>query len=121
MNDRAVVYLLLDKQTEAIVDFGQAIEFNKTDSRAYFNRACAYSHQGNYTAALKDFDQVLALAPDHAQTYFNRGLLYHAMGRRESAIEDLEKAAQSFYAQGEIVNYRQTLSLLEKIQLTTLA
>ena len=120
-NDRGLAYLWLERWPQAIEDFTQAVQFNKIDVRAYYNRGCAQHHQGNLTAALNDFSQVLRFAPTYAQAYLSRGLIQQQLGNREAALADLQHAAQFFQTQGATVAYQQTLNLIEKIQGFSLA
>ena len=114
-DDRGIAFLMLGNYQQALADFTQTIQFIPTDTRAFFNRACAYHQQENYLAALNDFDRVLELAPHNAQAYFNRGLLRHQMGDRPDAITDLQQAARHFYHQGLLTSYQQSLNLLQQI------
>lgn len=120
-NDRGLAQLGLEHWPQAIADFTQAIQFSSGDIRAYYNRGCAYHHQGNLMAALDDFTRVLEIAPSYAQAYLSRGLLQQQIGNTESAIADLQQAAQLFQTQGAMVAYQQTLDLLAKLQGSNLA
>lgn len=120
-NDRGLAQLGLEHWPQAIADFTQAIQFSSSDIRAYYNRGCAYHHQGNLMASLGDFTRVLEIAPTHAQAYLSRGLLQQQIGDTEAAIADLQQAAQFFRTQGAMIAYQQTLDLLAKLQGSNLA
>lgn len=115
-NDRGLAQLGLELWPQAISDFTQAIQFNNTDRRAYYNRGCAYHHQGNLLAAVEDFSHVVKIAPDHAQAYLSRGLIQQQLGNTEAALTDLEQAANCFSSQGATVAYQQTLDLIGKLR-----
>ena len=120
-NDRGLAELWLEHQPQAIANFTQAIQFNGSDLRAYYNRGCAYHQQGQLAAALKDFTQVLQIAPDHAQAYLSRGLIRRQMGNLDAALADLQVAAEYFNQQGAKVAYLQTLQLIQKLRITDVA
>lgn len=115
-NDRGLAQLELELWTQAISDFTQAIQFNSADLRAYYNRGCAYHHQGNLLAAVADFTHALKIDPDHAQAYLSRGLIQQQLGNSEVALADLEQAANCFSRQGAMVAYQQTLDLIGKLR-----
>ena len=120
-NDRGLAELWLEHGPQAIASFTQAIQFNSSDLRAYYNRGCTYHQQGQLAAALKDLTQVLQLAPDHAQAYLSRGLIQKQQGNLEEALADLQTAAQYFDRQGAKVAYLQTLQLIQKLRVTDVA
>ena len=120
-NDRGLAELWLERWPQAIASFTQAIQFNGSDLRAYYNRGCTYHQQGQLAAALKDFTQVLQMAPHHAQAYLSRGLIQQQMGKPEAALADLQVAAQFFNRQGAKVAYLQTMQLIQKLRVTSVA
>ncbi|MFM7425935.1 MAG: tetratricopeptide repeat protein [Elainella sp.] len=120
-NDRGLAQLQLEHWPQAIADFTQAIQFNNSSLRAYYNRGCAYHHQGNLTASLNDFSQVLQLDPNHAQSYLSRGLVQQQLGHQQDALSDLQQAARYFQRQGAVVAYQQTLNLIERLRGTGVA
>lgn len=120
-NDRGLAQLELELGQQAVSDFTQAIQFNSSDLRAYYNRGCAYHHQGNLLAAVEDFTHTLKIDPDHAQAYLSRGLIQQQLGNTKAALADLEQAASCFSSQGAMVAYQQTLDLIGKLQSFTAA
>ncbi|MEO0986217.1 MAG: tetratricopeptide repeat protein [Cyanobacteria bacterium J06639_14] len=100
-NDLGVAYLANTQFDAAIAALDQAIVWDDSDPRAYFNRGCACQRQGNYAAALRDFEQVLALEPNYAEAYLNRSWVKHEMGHHREAIADLEAALDHFQRQGD--------------------
>lgn len=115
-NDRGLAQLELELWPQAISDFTQAVQFNSADLRAYYNRGCAYHHQGNLVAAVEDFTHALKIAPNHGQAYLSRGLIQQQLGNTEAALADLEQAATCFSSQGAMVAYQQTLDLIGKLR-----
>jgi tetratricopeptide (TPR) repeat protein len=119
-NDRGLAQLWLEHWPQAVAEFTQAVQFSSSDIRAYYNRGCAYHHQGNSVAAIADFTQVLQIAPDHAPAYLSRGLIQQQLGNTAAALVDLKQAAQHFCDHGQLLAYQQTLSLIEKLQVSAI-
>jgi tetratricopeptide (TPR) repeat protein len=115
-SDRGLAKLVLTDQDGAIADFSEAIRFNHANTRAYYNRACAYHRQGNLLLAIDDLTQVLAQVPDHAEAHRSRGLIRYQLGEKRQAIADLQQAAQHFSNQGAAIAYQQTLNLIHQIE-----
>lgn len=120
-NDRGLAQLLFDHPQQAIADLTQAIQLSSNHTGALYNRGCAYHQRGNYTAAVNDFTQVLQRVPNHAQAYLSRGMIRHELGEQSAAIVDLQQAAQYFQEQGLMLPYQQTLGLIERIRLPSVA
>lgn len=115
-NDRGLAQLELELWPQAISDFTQAIQFNSAEMHAYYNRGCAYHHQGNLLAAVENFTHALKIDPDYAHAYLSRGLIQQQLGNSEAALADLEQAASCFSRQGAMVAYQQTLDLIGKLR-----
>ena len=77
-NDRGLAHLKLQNLETAMLDFNLAIRLNSQDYRAYFNRGCAYSRNGDDLGAVRDFSQAIRLNPSNALAYVNRGLAHIA-------------------------------------------
>ena len=59
-NNRGNIYYMLSKDSEAIVDYSKAIEFNPNYAGAYFNRGTTYFYLKNdYENAKKDWILIL--------------------------------------------------------------
>jgi tetratricopeptide (TPR) repeat protein len=120
-SDRGLAKLVLTDQDGAIADFSEAIQLDHANTRAYYNRACAYHRQGNLLLAIDDLTQVLTQAPDHAEAHRSRGLIRYQLGEKWQAIADLQQAAQHFSNQGEAIAYQQTLNLIHQIEAVSFA
>jgi len=93
---------------------------------AYYNRAHAYSSQGDYQQALKDIDRAITYNPKYAQAYYIRGIDYIGLGDYQQALKDLDKAiecnpqfAQAYYYSANVYirleNYQKALKDLDKV------
>jgi tetratricopeptide (TPR) repeat protein len=115
-NDRGLVYLQLGNLTGAIADFSLAIRLNTDDARAYYNRGCACHRQGAYSHAIRDFTQSIQRHPNQAEAYVNRGIARYQLGYQQAALKDLQRGAECFFHQGQMLAYQQTLSLIQKLR-----
>jgi tetratricopeptide (TPR) repeat protein len=125
-NDRGLAQFQLGNISAANLDFSLAIRLGTDDSRAYYNRGCICHRLGKYTDAIRDFTLALQQNPHQTDSdvvaslrgsaYVNRGLARYQLGYQQAAFEDLQKGAQCFCKQGEMLAYHQTLKLLEKLR-----
>ncbi|MFE4106781.1 tetratricopeptide repeat protein [Almyronema epifaneia] len=115
-DDRGAAYLLIQKPAAAVRDFLQAINYDASDSSAFFNLACACHQQGYELAAIEYFSQVLGMDSHQAQTYLNRGLIYSQIGKKQQAIADLHQAAHYLQQQGSQAAYQQVTRILHQLQ-----
>ena len=53
-HERAKSYLLTGAYQEAVLDFDKVIEFQPSNSHAFFGRAFAYKNLGNFSEAVSD-------------------------------------------------------------------
>jgi tetratricopeptide (TPR) repeat protein len=70
----------------------QAILIDPHYSRAYGNRANAYSAKGDKERAIADYNEGIRLNPNDAITYYNRGNLYRGKGEYDRAFADFNEA-----------------------------
>ncbi len=61
-------------------------------ARPYYNRANAYSAQGNFDQAILDYSRAIALMPDVVYAYFNRGKAYSSQAKFDLSILDYSRA-----------------------------
>jgi tetratricopeptide (TPR) repeat protein len=85
---------LSGNQTEAITDYGKAIELNPQFALAHNNRGAVYAKLGNHSQAIKDFDKAIQLGPKDAGSYHNRGNAYAELGNNNQAIKDYNKTIE---------------------------
>ncbi|HAC62356.1 MAG TPA: hypothetical protein DCF68_02180 [Cyanothece sp. UBA12306] len=115
-NNRGLVYLKLKNIENAIADFTQAINLDKSNIMAYYNRAYAYEKKQNYLASIADLSRVIRLNPSSTLSYVNRGRLYYFIGLQQAALRDFKIALNQFEEQGKIAAYQQTLSLINQFK-----
>jgi protein O-GlcNAc transferase len=76
----------------AVLLLDAAIDIDRTNAVAYFNRGLALHQQGEYGAALTSYDQALQRDGGFAQAYSNRGVVLHALERFDEALESCTRA-----------------------------
>jgi len=91
---RGLAYKETGKNTEAIIDFNKAIEFNSSDKRAYNYRGIAFSNLGNHQQAFRDYNKAIELDCNYSSAYNNRGIEYGLLGNYQEAIKDFDKAIE---------------------------
>jgi tetratricopeptide (TPR) repeat protein len=107
---------MLENVEGAIADFSLAISLDNSNHRAFYNRACACHKNRDLLGAIRDFTVALQLEPNHAEAYINRGLIRHELGYQQTALWDLKTALKRFDEQGNTTAYKQTLTLIERLQ-----
>ena len=115
LNDLGATQILLKQYDTAIANLDLAIELDPDSKRSYFNRGCAYHHQGNYLAGIDDFGHVIQLDSNYTEAYISRAILYHLIRHERAAYQDLEVALQQYQAKGDRNNYQKVLGLKDSI------
>lgn len=101
----------------AIADYNQAIEFDPNYARAYYNRGNIWRKLGDNQTAIADYNQAIELDSQYAAAYNNRGRARFDLRDIQGAAEDLQKAADLFFAEGDIAHYKQALEALNSLKL----
>jgi Tol biopolymer transport system component/tetratricopeptide (TPR) repeat protein len=94
---RGLARLRLEKYTEAVESFSQAIEQDSQYAKAYGQRGIAFLKLQEYEWAIEDFSKVIEMEPENpenAEVYNNRGRAYFDLEKYEQAERDYEKAIE---------------------------
>jgi tetratricopeptide (TPR) repeat protein len=83
----------------AIDYYNQAIDFNRYNAVAYYNRGFAHWKSNEAQKALADYDRAIKLNPEYAKAYNNRGLVKSNLGDKQGARADFQKATELFQKQ----------------------
>ena len=78
---RAMVLTALERDEEALVDFGAALDLRPNDRAARYNRGVSYSDLRRYEEALADFTAVLDIHPDDSAARSAREYALAHLGR----------------------------------------
>jgi tetratricopeptide (TPR) repeat protein len=89
--NRARIYMALGNSKKAKADFDVYLSHNKTDARAYINRA-GTRFPDDMKGVLADCDQALKLEPGNKNAYFLKGLALYQLGEKEKACENFSTA-----------------------------
>ncbi len=112
---RGNAYAELKEYEKAITNYDEAISLNPNLARAYASRGTVYFELKEYEKALADNNQAISINPNLAIAYVGRGFAYLGLREYRKAIIDLDKATTLFREQGNIVQARQVLQILEEI------
>ena len=93
---------------------------------AYFNRAYAYSINGQYQQAIEDLDNALTYKPKYPQAYYIRAINNIALKNNQKALKDLDIAIQydprfsrAYYIRAQVYmllkDYQSALKDLDKV------
>jgi tetratricopeptide (TPR) repeat protein len=114
--ERGLAFLALQDVPAALDNFSQAIEWDPTSDRAYYNRGCLQGKQSHYLAAIDDFTHALQLNPNNSDAYLDRGIALYHLEDISNALQDLQTAASFFSQQGRAIAYQQARHLIQQIQ-----
>jgi tetratricopeptide (TPR) repeat protein len=90
-NKRGELLADTGQDEEALRDFEQSVEMDKTAWRALHNRGVSYASRGQYAEATADFAEVIRLKPNFPTVWFNRAELRSQTGEFSAAIEDYDQ------------------------------
>ena len=80
LNTEINLYIQLERTTELIGKFSEALELDPQNHLLLFNRATIYDQNGEFTSAEKDYQASLAINPHVFGTNYNLGALYFNSG-----------------------------------------
>ena len=93
-NSRGYAKYELAGPEEAIVDYDDAIRYNRNNHDAYFNRGMANFKLRKYKEAIVDFTTSLDLKPNYSFAYINRANAKKRNDDPQGAIADFTKAIE---------------------------
>jgi tetratricopeptide (TPR) repeat protein len=114
---RAAIRTEIDDALGAIADFNQLLEAQPTWVEAYVGRGQAWCKLGNYREAIEDYSRALALEPNRTQIYCDRALARAEYSDLNGAINDYQQAANQWFEQSDLPNYRQCLDKIKALRL----
>lgn len=94
LNNRAVAFLNVRKDADAITDLDLAIELAPDYAEAYANRGRAAIAQERYDEAIEDLNHAIELNDQMSQAFGNRGFAWQQMGKDVEAIADYTRAIE---------------------------
>jgi|GEM_PF-2376398 len=85
-------WLIVNKGSEAVISFTQALSFVPEDATMLYGRARGYELGQQTALALEDVNLAIAKNPTFAASYLLRGRLYRQQNQLDAAQADLETA-----------------------------
>ena len=108
LNSEINLYIKLNKLSDLIVKFTEAIELDPENSMLYFNRGTIYDQEKDTENAEKDYMKAIELNPSSFGANYNLGALYFNLGAEtinkanatsnNNTHRKLKKAAESLFA-----------------------
>jgi tetratricopeptide (TPR) repeat protein len=93
-DDVAMLYLQLNRPTDAIRHFGIVAAYKPEVAAAHFNLATALTVAGLLTSAVAEYNKALAINPDYAQAHNNLGSIFLRTGRIDEAMPHVREATR---------------------------
>lgn len=90
--DRGTDSLMMNKWTEAITAFTEAVSLKPDYFQAYNNRGLAHFKQNDIVQAVKDFQTAIRLSPHNEKPYNNMAMAYCKQGNYLQALSYLKQA-----------------------------
>jgi tetratricopeptide (TPR) repeat protein len=94
-DDVAVLYMELDRPSEAVPHFGAAARLKPESAAAHFNHGTALGAAGRFEDAITQYQRALALRPDYAIAHNNLGTTLLQLGRTDQALASFREAARA--------------------------
>lgn len=92
VRQRADWYRRKGELSQALRDFGWAIELDPNDVENYDFRGDVFVEQGEYTRAIEDYNTAIRIKPNYPPAYYARGQAYEKLGRKDDAISSYRRA-----------------------------
>lgn len=83
--------------TQAVEDYGKAIELDPEEADAFYNRGNIHLDRQEYREAIDDYTRGIALNPDEAKPYLNRAIAFEHIGGVRYSDESVLQQAISDY------------------------
>jgi tetratricopeptide (TPR) repeat protein len=80
------------RDEQALQDFEESLQYDKTRWRAWHNRGVSHAMAGQAELAIRDFDRTIELNPRFANAYFNRGEMFCQQRDFSAALRDYSSA-----------------------------
>lgn len=84
----------IEKFSDALQCYSDALKLDNKNSVYYCNRAAAYSKLNEHMMAIEDCQKALTIDPLYSKAYGRMGIAYTALDDHESAIECYRKALE---------------------------
>ena len=108
----------MNNYSSAALDCNKAIDLDKKNAAAYYNRGLVYLNTEKYQLAIEDFNIAIRLKSDYAEAYSFRGVTYGNLEKYDIALNDLNKSVEinsnigmTYYNRGVIYGYLNKLDL----------
>ena len=90
--ERGIKLYRLERYSDALRAFSEAVRLRPDYAEAYNNRGVVYRKIRQYLEAIQDYTRAIELNEFYADAYHNRGVAYRRMERWKDAIRDFTDA-----------------------------
>jgi tetratricopeptide (TPR) repeat protein/serine/threonine protein kinase len=91
---RAAMYSKLQRYPEALADGSRAIELDRNEAAAWYNRGNTHGKLGQRDQAIADYTRAIELDQKLAYAWNNRGGYFDQLGQLEKAVADFSRAIE---------------------------
>ena len=113
---RGLLRAELGDKIGSLEDVNKSISLEPQCDDYYLFRGMIYALFKEHQEAIENFNYTIELNPKNVQSYQERGASYFFLKDENKGTEDLQKAAQIFFEEGDIVAYKQVLELMQELQ-----
>ena len=98
-NGRGLLYYTINEPAKALADYDKAIELDKNNADAHYNRGYYHYNETNNDMALIDFNKAIEQYKDtaNAEAHYYRGDIFNKKRDFLKALDDYKKAARLFF------------------------
>lgn len=96
LNSRGVIYTIMNKVDEAVIDLSSATQIRPDLADAWANLGSLYILQEAPQGALEVFDKAIGVNPEFALAYNGRGCAKFGQGDLDGAVADFDTASRLF-------------------------
>ena len=100
----------------SLEDVNKSISLEPQCDDYYLFRGIIYTLFKEHQEAIENLNYTIELNPKNARSYQERGTNYFFLKDENKGNEDLQKAAQIFFEEGDIVAYKEVLELMQELQ-----
>jgi tetratricopeptide (TPR) repeat protein len=90
--NQGIDYASLQKYTDAIASYDNALLINPQYSNAWYNRGNAFLTLGQYSDAITSYSNATRINPDDSDAWYNRGNAFLYLDQYNDAIASYDKA-----------------------------
>ena len=104
------------QDSNAILDFSEAIKINPRDARVYEQRAAVEMKITDYDKALADYSEAIKLNPNEMRDYLYRAYIYEIKGDIKNSMADTDRVLKLDRKNQQALSRKQRLQARQQSQ-----